>query len=302
MKKATENEKKSRSAADSVALQKKNETGLPDNLKNGIENLSGMDISDVRVRRNSSEPAKVGAHAYAQGKEIHLAPGQERHLPHEAWHVVQQAQGRVKPTTSVAGRPVNDDKSLEKEADVMGAKAMQRMVSLDLPLQDSGCNCPNCLQGKFTGTKSSDTGNVIQRLNDMTAEAANEEAVGSVEKEKGGSALLSGWGSYIAGHAGHKFSDDTHEKINDIGKESGCCICHTKDPGTQSGNFVVDHEPPDSLVAGGYTGTFRFYPHCLGCSNMQAGVVSAYKSRMKKIRDANDDDWATDVEGEWFWN
>jgi hypothetical protein len=25
-------------------------------------------------------------------------PGQEQHLPHEAWHVVQQKQGRVKPT------------------------------------------------------------------------------------------------------------------------------------------------------------------------------------------------------------
>jgi hypothetical protein len=46
-------------------------------------------------------------------------------LPHEAWHVVQQAQGRVKPTMQMKdGVPVNDDKGLEHEADVMGAKAL----------------------------------------------------------------------------------------------------------------------------------------------------------------------------------
>ncbi|MEL6127089.1 MAG: DUF4157 domain-containing protein, partial [Pseudomonadota bacterium] len=37
--------------------------------------------------------------AYAQGSNIHLGPGQDQHLPHEAWHVVQQRQGRVPTTT-----------------------------------------------------------------------------------------------------------------------------------------------------------------------------------------------------------
>lgn len=102
-----------------------NHTGMPDGLKSGIESLSGVDVSDVRVHYNSSKPASVGAHAYAQGSSIHLAPGQEKHLAHEAWHTVQQKQGRVQPTTSVNGVAVNDSPSLEKEADVMGAKAMQ---------------------------------------------------------------------------------------------------------------------------------------------------------------------------------
>ncbi len=101
-----------------------NKTGMSDRLKSGMESLSGMDLSDVRVHRNSSQPSQVGAHAFAQGRTIHLAPGQERHLPHEAWHVVQQAQGRVQPTTSVNGVPVNDSQSLEREADVMGQKAL----------------------------------------------------------------------------------------------------------------------------------------------------------------------------------
>ncbi len=106
--------------------EKANNTGLPDNLKQGIENLSGMSMDNVKVHYNSSKPAQLNALAYAQGTDIHLGTGQEKHLPHEAWHVVQQAQGRVKPTMQMKdGVPVNDDQALEHEADVMGARAIQ---------------------------------------------------------------------------------------------------------------------------------------------------------------------------------
>ncbi len=103
-----------------------NNTGLPDQLKSGIESLSGYSMNDVKVHYNSSRPAQFQALAYAQGNQIHLGPGQERHLPHEAWHVVQQKQGRVKPTRQLKGiTNVNDDPVLEKEADVMGSRALQ---------------------------------------------------------------------------------------------------------------------------------------------------------------------------------
>ncbi len=106
--------------------QKKNNTGLPDNLKSGVENLSGVSLNDVKVHYNSPKPATLQAHAYAQGTDIHVAPGQEKHLAHEAWHTVQQKQGRVKPTLQMKqGVPVNDDVGLEAEADQMGAKALQ---------------------------------------------------------------------------------------------------------------------------------------------------------------------------------
>lgn len=104
-------------------VQKKNETGMPDNLKAGIEDLSGFAMDDVRVHYNSDKPATVQALAYTQGTDIHVAPGQEQHLPHEAWHVAQQMAGRVEPTTEVGGLPVNDSIELEHEADVMGARA-----------------------------------------------------------------------------------------------------------------------------------------------------------------------------------
>lgn len=103
--------------------RKANATGLPDSLKAGVESLSGLSLDDVRVHRNSSRPAPLQAHAFAQGTDIHLAPGQEQHLPHEAWHVVQQKQGRVRATAQLKGVNLNDDAALEVEADRMGARA-----------------------------------------------------------------------------------------------------------------------------------------------------------------------------------
>lgn len=112
-----------------------NSTGLPNNLKTGIESLSGYAMDDVKVHRNSSKPAQLQAYAYAQGTDIHLGPGQEKHLPHEAWHVVQQKQGRVKPTTQMKGKVnINDDKGLEKKADIMGMKSIDRKA-IELPTQ-----------------------------------------------------------------------------------------------------------------------------------------------------------------------
>jgi hypothetical protein len=99
--------------------------GLPDQLRRGVEALSGLSLASVNVHRNSPGPARLGALAYTQGTDIHLGPGQERHLPHEAWHVVQQAQGRVRPTLQMRGAPpINDDEGLEREADVMGERAL----------------------------------------------------------------------------------------------------------------------------------------------------------------------------------
>ena len=110
-------------SAQRVETPRPNNTGMPDNLKAGIESLSGFSMDDVRVHYNSPKPATVQALAYTQGTDIHVAPGQEKHLPHEAWHVAQQMAGRVSPTTNINGMPVNDNAALEYEADVMGKKA-----------------------------------------------------------------------------------------------------------------------------------------------------------------------------------
>ena len=109
-------------AAPAPVQKRENHTGLPARLKEGIESLSGLALDDVRVHHNSDRPAQLQALAYAQGTEIHLGPGQERHLPHKAWHVVQQKQGRVKPTVQMKGIAVNADSALEREAESIGAR------------------------------------------------------------------------------------------------------------------------------------------------------------------------------------
>ena len=164
--------------------KKENKTGLPDGLKSGIENLSGHSMDDVKVNYNSNKPAQLQAHAYAQGTNIHVASGQEKHLPHEAWHVVQQKQNRVKPTMQMKGNiNVNDDPGLEKEADIMGAKA-----NSSLP-QNEGNNTINqsSIKPDFKP---------IQRV---TSAADKEKAlkkdkatlIGRIQKLKGSEALLS---------------------------------------------------------------------------------------------------------------
>ncbi len=99
-----------------------NKTGLPDNLKSGIETLSGMSLDHVRVHYNSAKPAQLNAHAYAQGSDIHLGPGQEHRLPHEAWHVVQQAQGRVGDNQRSHIGLGGDAASLERQADLLAKR------------------------------------------------------------------------------------------------------------------------------------------------------------------------------------
>ncbi|ADO69355.1 uncharacterized protein STAUR_1551 [Stigmatella aurantiaca DW4/3-1] len=115
-----------------------NRTGLPSDLKSGIEALSGVSLNDTRVHYNSRKPSPLHALAYTQGSDIHLGVGQEKHLAHEAWHVVQQKQGRVRPTLHMSGQAINDDRSLEREADVMGSKALQFRLTEGAPALTSG--------------------------------------------------------------------------------------------------------------------------------------------------------------------
>lgn len=98
-------------------------TGLPAALKAGVEALSGVSLDAVRVHRASAEPARHNAEAFARGSDIHLAPGRDHHLPHEAWHVVQQVRGRVRATARDGDVAINDDPALEAEARTMGARA-----------------------------------------------------------------------------------------------------------------------------------------------------------------------------------
>lgn len=90
MKKKTDQANKNMSK---VSSKKKNTNGLPEDLKYGIESLSGYSLDDVKAHYNSKKPDKLNTQAFARGSTIHLAPAQEKHLPHETWEVVQQKKG-----------------------------------------------------------------------------------------------------------------------------------------------------------------------------------------------------------------
>ena len=155
-----------------AAAQRPNRTGLPDGLKSGVESLSGISLDNVNVHYNSSQPAQLNALAYTQGSDIHVAPGQEQHLPHEAWHVVQQAQGRVQPTMQMQdGVPVNDDEGLEQEADVMGGKA--RAVDIQRGVQKAR---PDQIRSELA----------VQRLQvqPLPQQTAADQAVGQVPQRE----------------------------------------------------------------------------------------------------------------------
>lgn len=114
-----------------VQRQENNLTGMPDSVKQQMEKSFHTDFSSVRIHPESSNAPEVGALAYTQGTDIHFAPGQfkpdtssgQQLLGHELAHVVQQQEGRVQPTTEISGMAVNDDVSLEHEADRLGSKA-----------------------------------------------------------------------------------------------------------------------------------------------------------------------------------
>ena len=101
--------------------QQPNLTGIPTQMKMDFEQRSGLSFDDVRVHYNSDKPRKIGALAYTQIPQVHIGPGQERHLRHELGHVVQQKQGIVRPDReSTLDTPINTDPLLERQADLWG--------------------------------------------------------------------------------------------------------------------------------------------------------------------------------------
>lgn len=108
---------------------------MPVATRSKMESAFNTSFADVRVHEGNHVDS-VGAIAYTQGNHIHFAPGRfnpttssgQALLGHELAHVVQQRQGRVKPTTQVNGLPVNDQTVLEREADTLGQRAAQMKV------------------------------------------------------------------------------------------------------------------------------------------------------------------------------
>jgi hypothetical protein len=78
--------------------------------------------------------------------------------------------------------------------------------------------------------------------------------------------------SIPARSAARNFTAAERAEINRIGAKTGCHTCGTKNPGTKSGNFVLDHQTPSALNRAG--GLQRLYPQCKACSDAQGlGII-----------------------------
>ena len=103
---------------------------LPAALRAEMERAFGTDFSDVRVHQGG-EANELDALAYARGDDLYFSPGAyepnsakgRELLGHELAHVVQQREGRVPVTARAHGIAVNEDASLEAEADGLGVRA-----------------------------------------------------------------------------------------------------------------------------------------------------------------------------------
>jgi|GEM_PF-1697515 len=181
--------------------RKENRTGLPDNLKAGIEKLSGLSMNDVQVHYNSGKPTQLQAHAYAQGTDIHIAPGQERHLPHEAWHVVQQKQGRVKPTVQMESIPGNGDKKIGFLGHTASDHKNQAQVQTDILKKPS--------------VSFSETVQLAPKKKSTQARAESKEVRrGRVAEEKKVAAAAPT--SEVVPNKGHDYCNNVAQSLNDI--------------------------------------------------------------------------------------
>ena len=114
-------------AAPQLPVQEKSEPPLSPEGKliRATQEISQSPLAP-KIVYNSPEPEKINAHAFTQGDTIHVGRGQEKHLPHELGHVVQQAiPDYVRPTMQFNGVNINDNLALESEADTLGERIVE---------------------------------------------------------------------------------------------------------------------------------------------------------------------------------
>ena len=164
------------------------------------------------------------------------------------------------------------------------------------------------VQGKVNPPDEVDTGRPEK---EKTAEEAHNEVMAKMSSDN--RLVLKGHGNFTAGHAGRTFTTATRDAVDDIGYDTGDhSFPSIKDPGTKGdpatkwgklgkGNWIPDHQPPDTLAGGGAILVFRFYPHSNSSRRKQGGAVRVYKMWMKDARKRGDSNWAEDVKSAWFW-
>lgn len=145
-------------------------TGIPVPVKEDFEAAYQLSLDDVRVHYNSSAPAQLQALAYTQHPHIYIAPGQEKHLPHELGHMIQQKRHSIPATASVNGQSINDNPLLEADADRIAVRAAGYSRALQAlsahPVMSHDKNVSQAFAGNTAAPAS---GNAIQLMGERKA-------------------------------------------------------------------------------------------------------------------------------------
>jgi Domain of unknown function (DUF4157) len=186
-----------------------NGQGLPPTVQPKMEATLGTDLSTVKVHADSGEAQQMGARAFTQGDNVHFAPGQydtqsqkgQELIGHEMAHVKQQREGRVQATKQMKGVGLNDDRGLEREADVMGKKAAQASSPAEMaspmaltPQAEAGagivqrdCNIPEALAWyatSKTGQKVVWSTELVEQLHRFVGSSEDANAAASTKAGK----------------------------------------------------------------------------------------------------------------------
>lgn len=156
---------------------------LPAHIRTHHETASGVSLHDAQVFRNSPLPERWNAEALTFGRRVFLGPGKERHLAHEAWHVVQQKRKAVHADFRIGKTGVNTSARFENEADRMGALAESHRTADVMPVETtprSGMRtaAAGVVQGVFVHRGAPLSPNSLQRF----ASAVQERDAGRLDE------------------------------------------------------------------------------------------------------------------------
>ena len=116
--------------------------------------------------------------------------------------------------------------------------------------------------------------------------------------------VLKGHREGTPGRASRSFRVGEQSEVNRIGNASGdhsYTAGAVMKPGTTSGDWIPDHQPPISVAVGGgmESPVFMFYPHSADSASRQGGFVQGYINKMKKAR-KKETGWAKGLPSDLF--
>jgi RHS repeat-associated protein len=110
--------------------------------------------------------------------------------------------------------------------------------------------------------------------------AAAVEVMGTATRVEAGTAAVTEVPTSIPAGPSARPTAAQQRAINQMGEAHGCSTCGATTPGTKTGNWVGDHQPPTALNPPG--GSQVYQPQCLQCSRQQGGQVAAEARAAKK--------------------